>query len=84
LIMNDLKNNMELGMARAWSVKQQLDFMSVPITIGAFEHAKHEKTANFRHIDIYLNIPNLLLDFYEKRLKELLLASGIGERPKPC
>jgi len=83
-ITNSLKSNMELGIARAWTVKNQLDFMGVPITIGAWEHPKHEKGGEFRKIEINLNITNLLLDFYEKRLKELLEASGIGERPEEC
>ncbi len=83
-ITNSLKSNMELGIARAWTVKNQLDFMGVPITIGAWEHPKHEKGGQFRKIEINLNITNLLLDFYEKRLSELLEASGIGERPEEC
>jgi len=83
-ITTALKNNMELGIARAWSVKQQLDFMKVPIKVGAYEHPPKEKGAEFRKIDTELTITNLLLDFYEKRLKELLIASGIGERPKAC
>ena len=37
---------MELGIARAWTVKQQLDFMNVPITVGAFEHPEEEKEVN--------------------------------------
>ena len=36
--LSGLKSNMELGIARAWTVKNQLDFMEVPIKIGAFEH----------------------------------------------
>lgn len=83
-ITTSLKNNMELGIARAWTVKKQLDFMNVPIRIGAYEHPASEKGGEFRRIEIELNINNLLLDFYEKRLKQLLIESGIGERPKPC
>lgn len=83
-ITNSLKSNMELGIARAWTVKSQLDFMGVPISIGAWEHPKHEKGGEYRKIEIELNMTNLLLDFYEKRLKELLEASGIGERPEEC
>ena len=83
-ITNSLKSNMELGIARAWTVKQQLDFMNVPIAIGAFEHPKSEKGGEYRKVEVMLNIKNLLLDFYEKRLKELLEASGIGERPETC
>lgn len=83
-ITTSLKNNMELGIARAWTVKGQLDFMGVPITIGAFEHSETEKGGEFRKIDIELNITNLLLDFYEKRLAELIKKSGIGERPEAC
>lgn len=83
-ITNSLKNNMELGIARAWSVKQQLDFMGVPITIGAYEHPKEEKGGEYRSVQIELNITNLLLDFYEKRLKELVEESGIGEQPDDC
>jgi len=79
-----LNGNMELGIARAWTVKQQLDFMKVPISIGAYEHPESEKGGEFRKVIIELNITNLLLDFYEKRLKELLEESGIGERPKEC
>lgn len=63
---------MELGIARAWTVKRQLDFMGVPITIGAYEHPKSEKGGEYRSVHIELNITNLLLDFYEKRLAELL------------
>ncbi len=80
-ITRELKSNMELGIARAWTVKSQLDFMKVPITIGAYEHPETEKGGEFRKIDIELNITNLLLDFYEKTLKRLVKESGIGERP---
>lgn len=83
-ITSKLRSNMELGIARAWTVKDQLDFMQVPITIGAYEHPKDEKGGEYRKIDIELNITNLLLDFYEKRLAELVAASGIGERPEDC
>jgi hypothetical protein len=68
-----LKNNMELGIARAWTVKEQLEFMKVPIEGG-----------EFRKVDIELNITNLLLDFYEKTLNRLVKESGIGTRPKEC
>jgi hypothetical protein len=81
-ITTDLKSNMELGIARAWTVKQQLDFMKVPITVGAYEHPSGEKGGEFRRIEIELNITNLMLDFYEKTLKELIKESGIGNRPK--
>ena len=81
---NSLKNNMELGIARAWTVKKQLDFMGVPITIGAYEHPKEEKGGEYRSVEIELNITNLLLDFYEKRLNELVEESGIGEQPEEC
>ncbi|RMG88453.1 MAG: hypothetical protein D6714_00665, partial [Bacteroidetes bacterium] len=83
-ITTSLRSNMELGLARAWTVKQQLDFMEVPITIGAWEHPASEKGGAFRRIEIELNITKLLLDFYEKRLRELLEASGIGARPETC
>ncbi len=83
-ITNSLRSNMELGIARAWTVKQQLDFMGVPIRIGAYEHPASEKGGEFRKVDIELNITNLLLDFYEKRLQELLDRSGIGARPEGC
>ena len=83
-ITTSLKSNMELGIARAWTVKNQLDFMGVPIQIGAYEHPKSEKGGEYRKIDIELNITNLLLDFYNKRLMELIAAAGIGERPKEC
>ena len=81
-IKTELKSNMELGIARAWTVKQQLDFMKVPITVGAYEHPSGEKGGEFRRIEIELNITNLMLDFYEKTLKELIKESGIGNRPK--
>lgn len=81
-ITTDLKSNMELGIARAWTVKQQLDFMNVPITVGAYEHPSSEKGGEFRRIEIELNITNLMLDFYEKTLKELVDKAGIGSRPK--
>jgi hypothetical protein len=84
LITTSLKNNMELGLARAWTVKQQLDFMKVPIKVGAYEHPASEKGGQYRKVEIQLNITNLLLDFYEKRLADLLKASGIGDRPKDC
>ena len=83
-LTNSLRSNMELGIARAWTVKNQLDFMGVPITIGAFEHPSSEKGGEYRRIEIELNITNLLLDFYEKRLNELWVASGIGDRPENC
>jgi hypothetical protein len=83
-ITNNLKSNMELAIARAWTVKNQLDFIGVPISIGAYEHPKTEKGGEYRKIDIELNITNLLLDFYEKRLMELVAAAGIGERPGVC
>jgi hypothetical protein len=73
---------MELGIARAWTVKQQLDFMNVPITVGAYEHPSSEKGGEYRRIEIELNITNLMLDFYEKTLKNLVEKSGIGKRPK--
>ena len=81
-ITRDLKSNMELGIARAWTVKQQLDFMEVPITIGAYEHPESEKGGEYRRIEIELNITNLMLDYFEKTLKELIDASGIGDRPQ--
>jgi hypothetical protein len=80
----ELKSNMELGLARAWTVKKQLDFMKVPIEIGAYEHPKNEKGGEYRRVDIELNMPNLLLDYFEKRLAILLEESGIGPRPKVC
>lgn len=80
----ELKSNMELGLGRAWTVKNQLDFMKVPIEIGAYEHPKEEKGGEYRRVDIELNMPNLLLDYYEKRLSILLKESGIGDRPKQC
>ncbi len=83
-ITRSLKSNMELGIARAWTVAQQLGFMEVPISIGAYEHPKSEKGGEYRRIEIELNITNLLLDFYEKRLQELIMSSGIGERPEGC
>ncbi len=83
-ITNSLRSNMELGIARAWTVKQQLDFMGVPIHLGAYEHPKSEKGGEYRRIEIELNITNLLLDFYEKRLQQLIMSSGIGERPEGC
>lgn len=83
-ITTSLKDNRELGIARAWTVKQQLDFMKVPISVGAYEHPSSEKGGQYRRVEIDLNITNLLLDYYEKRLKELIKKSGIGERPKPC
>ena len=83
-ITSSLKNNMELGIARAWTVKEQLNFMNVPIRVGAYEHPENEKGGEFRKIDIELNITNLLLDFYEKTLKNLIKESGIGDRPKAC
>jgi len=83
-ITTSLRSNMELGIARAWTVKNQLDFMGVPITIGAYEHPKTEKGGEYRKVDIELNITNLLLDFYEKRLQDLIEESGIGERPEEC
>jgi hypothetical protein len=84
VITDKLKNNMELGLARAWTVKKQLDFMKVPISIGCYEHPKEEKGGEYRMIQIHLKINNLLLDFYEKLLNELIEESGIGERPKAC
>ena len=83
-INRELKSNMELGIARAWTVKQQLDFMGVPITVGAYEHPENEKGGEYRKIDIELNITNLLLDFYEKTLDRLVQESGIGKRPGGC
>lgn len=80
-ITRELKSNMELGIARAWTVRSQLNFMNVPITIGAYEHPETEKGGEYRKIDIELNITNLLLDFYEKTLNNLVKESGIGKRP---
>ena len=79
-----LESNMELGLARAWTVKDQLDFMNVPITIGAYEHPETEKGGEYRKVDIELNITSLLLDFYEKTLDNLIVEAGIGDRPKVC
>lgn len=83
-ITTTLKNNMELGIARAWTVKNQLDFMNVPISIGSYEHPASEKGGQYRRISIELNMTNLLLDFYEKLLARLVKESGIGERPGEC
>ncbi|MFT5264419.1 MAG: hypothetical protein ACI8YQ_003165 [Polaribacter sp.] len=83
-ITNSLKSNMELGIARAWTVKNQLDFIGVPIHIGAYEHPKTEKGGKYRKIDIELNITKLMLDFYEKRLAQLVAAADLGERPGIC
>ena len=58
--------------------------MGVPISIGAYEHPKTEKGGEYRRIEIELNITNLLLDFYEKRLQQLIMSSGIGELPEGC
>jgi hypothetical protein len=80
----ELRTNMELGLGRAWTIKKQLDFMKVPITIGAYEHPKENKGGEFRRMEVELFMPNLLLDFFETRLKELLEASGIGPQPKQC
>ncbi|MCP4438572.1 MAG: hypothetical protein GY810_06470 [Aureispira sp.] len=79
-----LENNMELGIARAWTVKGQLDFMKVPIDIGAYEHPSDEKDGDYRRIEIHLNIHKLLLDYYEKLLARLVKESGIGKRPPGC
>ena len=84
LITDKLVNNEELGLARAWTVKKQLDFMKVPISVGCYEHPVKEKGGEYRMIQIHLKINNLLLDFYEKLLKELIEKSGIGARPKAC
>ncbi len=83
-INTKLTGNMELGIARAWTVKEQLEFMNVPIKVGAYEHPSGEKGGEFRKVDIELNITNLLLDFYEKTLDKLVKDSGIGTRPKEC
>ncbi|MEM1322337.1 MAG: hypothetical protein AAGG75_18890 [Bacteroidota bacterium] len=83
-ITTSLRSNMELGIARAWTVKNQLDFMQVPIRVGAYEHPEDEKGGEYRRIEIELNITNLLLDFYEKKLQTLIEESGIGERPGTC
>lgn len=83
-ITRTMRSNMDLGLARAWIVKNQLEFMSVPITVGAYEHPSDEKGGEYRRVEIELNITKLLLDFYEKRLAELLEESGIGERPEAC
>ncbi|MCH2045664.1 MAG: hypothetical protein MK212_16225 [Saprospiraceae bacterium] len=83
-ITTKLENNMELGIARAWTVKQQLDFMAVPIKVGAYEHPSKERGGEYRKISIQLNITNLLLDFYEKRLEELMKEEGLGDRPPGC
>ena len=48
------------------------------------EHPVKEKGGEYRMFQIHLKINNLLLDFYEKILKELVEKSGIGERPKSC
>jgi len=83
-ITYDLKSNMELGLGRAWTVKKQLDFIGAPVTIGAYEHPEKEKGGEYRRMEIELFLPNLLLDFFEAKLKELLEASGIGPQPKQC
>ena len=83
-IAYELKTNMELGLGRAWTVKKQLDFIGAPVTIGAYEHPAEEKGGEFRRMEVELFMPNLLLDFFEARLKELLEASGIGPQPKQC
>ena len=83
-ITRTLKSNMELGLARAWTVKNQLEFMEVPVSLGAYEHPRDEKGGEYRKVKIELNITNLLLDFFEKRLNILVEESGIGNRPKSC
>lgn len=83
-ITYELKSNMELGLGRAWTVKKQLDFIGAPVTIGAYEHPANEKGGEYRRMEVELYLPNLLLDFFEAKLKELLDASGIGPQPKQC
>lgn len=81
-ITKTLRGNMELGLARAWAVRAQLTFMNVPITIGAYEHPSAERGGQYRKVEIQLNITNLLLDYYEKRLDELV--KPLGARPADC
>ncbi len=81
-ITKTLKGNMDLGLARAWAVRAQLLFMNVPITIGAYEHPSAERGGQYRKVEIQLNITNLLLDYYEKRLAELV--APLGARPTDC
>lgn len=81
-ITKTLKGNMDLGLARAWAVRNQLTFMNVPITIGAYEHPSAERGGQYRKVEIQLNINNLLLDYYEKRLDELV--KPLGARPADC
>ena len=83
-ITNSLKSNKELGIARAWTVKQQLDFMGAPISIGAYEHPSKEKGGQYRKVQVELYIPNLLLDYYEVRLDTIWKESGIGDKPDGC
>jgi hypothetical protein len=82
--MYELKTNMELGLGRAWTVKKQLDFIGAPVKIGAYEHPANEKGGEYRRMEVELDIPNLLLDFFEVKLKDLIEKSGIGPQPKNC
>ena len=51
---------------------------------GQFRKSNKNIGIEWTKIEIELNITNLLLDFYEKRLMELLEESGIGVRPEEC
>ena len=84
LITSNLRDNVELGLARAWTVKEQLTFMDVPIQVGMYEHPSHEKGGDYRIVNIELNIVNMFWDFYDKTLARLILESGIGPRPDLC
>lgn len=83
-ITTSLSSNKELAIARAWAAKKELEVLDAPIEIGAFEHPVSADDGEYRLIQIELYIPNLLKDFYSKRVNELIEDAGIGYAPQWC
>ena len=79
------ENKMELGAARAWTVKQQLDYMDISTKIGVYEHSDSERGREYNRIEIQVIIPNLYATESSSELGNLRKAAGISQtEPEWC
>ena len=83
-ITSTVNDNMELGLARAWTVKDELAFMGIPTTVGVYEHPNNERSSKYRTVKIEITIPNLFQSDYEANLEALRRKAGIGSAPAWC
>lgn len=75
------ENKVELGAARAWTVKQQLDYLNIPTTIGVYEHSDNEQGREYNRIEIQVIIPNLYATESNSEIGNLRKAAGISPTP---